>query len=82
MPTTDLSAKLEARQKLDRLIRMYSSANQMTLSACAKRMGICEGTIYRRMKHPGEFSLSELRLLRAVLGIPLEEMMDALQHRI
>lgn len=82
MPETYTSAKVDAQQQLDRLIRMYSAANQMTLSACAKRMGMCEGTIYRRMKHPGEFSLSELRVLRTVLGIPLEEMLEALQHRL
>lgn len=82
MPATKLSARLEAQKQLARLIRIYVSANQTTMADCADRMKIGPATFYRRMKNPGEFTLSELSLLRTTLGIPQEEILEAIQQRL
>lgn len=82
VPNTKLSEMVKAKQCLDRLIRMYLSANHMTLKALAKRMGTSPSTLDRRMRNQGGFSLSELQINRYILGIPLEEMLEALRGKL
>jgi transposase len=79
MPKTKLSAKQEAQKQLEKLIRMYIYANGTNIMDCAKRLGMSHMTLYSRMARPETFTLSELRLLQRVLGIPMIELADALE---
>lgn len=82
MPSTKLSAKAEAQKQFDRLVRMYISANRTNITECAGRMGISAKTLYNRTNSLGDFTLSELGRLRAVLGIPIDEFVEALRPRL
>ena len=82
MPNTHLSARVEAQRQLDRLIRMYVSANRTSLKELSKRINCSPSTLERRMNNPGNFTLAELRLLRMVLGIPQNEMTEAIGARL
>lgn len=82
MPATKLSARLEAQKQLPRLIRMYVSANRTNLTDCAQRSGMSSKTLYNRMNDPGRFTLTELALLRKVLGIPADELIAAVQQKL
>ncbi|SBV94011.1 hypothetical protein KL86CLO1_10455 [uncultured Eubacteriales bacterium] len=61
---------------------MYASANRISISECAKRMKLGQDTLYRRLRNPGDFTLAELYALRATLGIPQDEMLEAIQKRL
>ena len=61
---------------------MYIAAEQTSASECAKRMGMSQGTFYSRMQNTGTFTLSEIGLLRQVLGIPQGEIIEAIGNKI
>jgi len=82
IPATKLSVKAEAQKELDRLIWMYISANRTNVARCALRSKMGQATLYRRLEHLDDFTLSELARLRAALGIPGSELMEALRPRL
>lgn len=49
-------------------IKGHMVAAGLTQERLAHRMGISHDTLQRRLKHPREFTLSELRKLKAEMG--------------
>ena len=48
-------------------IGYYLAATGKQLPELAQLMGISKGTLYSRYKHPGDFSLDELRRLYGIM---------------
>lgn len=80
MPRTKLSQRIDNQQQIVKLIRMYLFTDNTSVTDCAERMSLCGKTLYNRMKKPGEFTLSEIGLLCRTLGIPQNEMIEAIKQ--
>lgn len=56
------------------MIAAYKSEYHLDNEALAAVMGLSQQTLYRRLKDPGSFTLSEMRKMRQKLKIPRDRM--------
>lgn len=72
------------RKKVDPLLKTilgYAGALGLEGDALAVKVGIPKTTLWRRLKDPDKFTRSELEHIRVRLGIPVEEMQEAVIRR-
>lgn len=55
------------------LISKYLYMRNMTKAALATRLHVSLGTLYVRLRNPGDFTVDELRRLTSALGFSEEE---------
>ena len=69
----------EVRECLVQLIRKHLFTSDSSISDCAERMRSCLNALYRGTEDPDGFSMSELSLIQMTLGIPQNELIEAVQ---
>jgi len=73
MPKVILSEAQRDQEAIEKLIKKYAGAENLTLPKVAKLVGMPATTFYKRINHPETSSLGELRRICRVLKIPEEE---------
>ena len=74
MPKVRLSETAESNKAITKAIKCKMVLYDLTQEKLAKAMKCNRITVCRRMSHPGDLTLDELRAISAKINIPLEKL--------
>ena len=79
MPRVNLG-RSTANEKLVALIWGMAAARGLTSEELGDKADVSRTTIARRKAHPEDLTVGELRRLGRALGIPIEDLRDAIRY--
>lgn len=79
MPRTKLDARENASRMVRGTIKKYSEISGKSVTDCAESWNISASALYGRIGRPDRLTISDMRHLSRSLGIPHEELFNALE---